>query len=704
MMPAVRAVILLSLSACQSPAGVVVGDTDPSLRDDTGSVDTDDTDVDDTGDAIPGDVILRVNEFMASNRTSVADPLGGSSDWLELVNLGEDPVDLDGWSLVLDDAGDADRTELANLSLAPGEHLLLWADGNRSLGPDHLDFTLGREGGTLTIEDPAGSEHTTIWWPEQATDVAAARVGDGAEHWVLTDSPTPGEANPDSGSDPGDDPGDPEEHEPCDLGSDLTDPNLWEGESVSFTVACTGGLDLDTIEVADVRVPPSADFDGRTLEWSTGPTDGGRHDLVLSVRPEGRHAQIPEAGSVTVWVADNPELDGAEAPVAADYLEEWGLPVLHLDPESSLSEEYVDTTVTYDGHAYDGEMKIRGASSVSYPKNSFTLDFDAEELDFEDWGRQEHLILTSTFDDNAYIRQKLTFDLWKAMGEYWGETRILPRSEFVVVYLSGEYHGLYLATDRIDEDFVDHQGFARGGNMYKSVNHDANFYSTDAGGNGKDTWHDGYEKKEGEPEDDFSDIDGFVQWTATNDSQTVIDGFDEWARLDEFMDWFLLVHFAEVQDSAGKNVYLYSEDPDDPDFHLSPWDFNAAWGQSWTTKRVDSDQLQTYTWHNRVFKAIQEVPEAEDALWERHAAMRADGPFHEDWFTSTIDAYYDHIELSAERDWAKWQDQYYSFSRWSSSRTSYDDWQDFEGERAYVTSWALDRVALFDEEHPPDAR
>lgn len=124
------------------------------------------------------------------------------------------------------------------------------------------------------------------------------------------------------------------------------------------------------------------------------------------------------------------------------------------------------------------------------------------------------MILTSTFDDTSYVRQKLVYDLWKAMAEFQNEHRLTPATFFAVVYINGVYQGLYVAVsdlppilslyltlfyailtpfyssftqfysaftqcDRIDDEFIRHHDLPSGeGNMYKAVNHDANFYLT----------------------------------------------------------------------------------------------------------------------------------------------------------------------------------------------------------------------------------
>jgi spore coat protein H len=356
--------------------------------------------------------------------------------------------------------------------------------------------------------------------------------------------------------------------------------------------------------------------------------------------------------------------------------------------------------VYYGGHEYFGQAKIRGASSSHYPKNSYTLEFEKEEIDLrEELGdTRDHLILTTLFDDNSYVRQKLVYDQWAAMAAFWGEDRLTPRSFFAVVYLDGEYLGLYVAMDRVDNEFIKHMGFDNDGGLYKAINHDANFYLTDSGGNLKDTLHDGYEKKEGEPEDDFSELDAFVSFTGNASASELVAGLDEWASTGELMDWFLLVYYTLSEDSAGKNSYLYA-DPDSGLFRYVPWDFNHAWGQNWYTRRTSAQSLNSFTSTNRIFWAFQSDTDSSAALWARYAAMRADGgPMSTEWLVQTVDAYYDEIQPAAERDWAKWSSEYYSYSGWASSRSG--SWTDFEGEKAYLYQWIFDRSDTFDSTYP----
>ena len=57
----------------------------------------------------------------------------------------------------------------------------------------------------------------------------------------------------------------------------------------------------------------------------------------------------------------------------------------------------------------------------------------------------------------------------------------------MVVYLDGVYFGLYTMTDHIDDELMQASGLLETGNLYKAINHDANFRLTNA--NGDDQGH-----------------------------------------------------------------------------------------------------------------------------------------------------------------------------------------------------------------------
>jgi hypothetical protein len=72
---------------------------------------------------------VRINEFMASNGSIIADEDGDFEDWIELYNESAEGVDLGGWGLS-DNGSDPFRWTFAPGTLIePGGYLLVWASG-----------------------------------------------------------------------------------------------------------------------------------------------------------------------------------------------------------------------------------------------------------------------------------------------------------------------------------------------------------------------------------------------------------------------------------------------------------------------------------------------------------------------------------------------------------------------------------------------
>jgi len=485
----------------------------------------------------------------------------------------------------------------------------------------------------------------------------------------------------------------------------VDEPFVEEGDFVQLSFECGSGAPVEDYDVALTTGAQGANFhaDSWTVTWSTGYADGGRHDFVLAVRPADVTVvdldSMPETALGTVWVADALGHPGNEPVVPAEYTEEWGLPVVHLQPHEELGQVHVPATITFLGRTYDAEMKIRGAASVWYPKNSYNLRFGDEDLDTGDLGlgTKDHLILITTFDDNSYTREKLAFDLWQAMAEYWDRPRLTPRTFFAVAYMNGEYWGLYVACDRPDDHFAEEMGLSRDGNLYKAINHDANFYTWDASGYDKASLHQGYTKEEGTPEDGepgaFDDLEALVAWSSSVDHGTFVAGMDERLRVDEFMDWLLLVQYSASDDSGGKNAYLYN-DPEQPEFRFAPWDFNHSFGQGWTTYRIGPETLNDFTWSNGIFDHFQAHPDTDAELWQRLHELMQTGPLHPDWFAEQLDGYYARIHPSAERDWSVWGESYLEYWYGNNDLT-------YAEERAYLYDWLEQRDGWMWTHHPP---
>lgn len=151
------------------------------------------------------------NEVLASNDNDapvIRDAYGEAEDALELYNLTEDALDLEGWRIDIDD-GAADYTFPPEARLAAGGHLVLWCDGETEaqqdvvLGRFHANFKIAKEGATLELFTPDGQRADEVRWGEgedapfepQRTNISLARETDGGEPWLASDPPTMGASN-----------------------------------------------------------------------------------------------------------------------------------------------------------------------------------------------------------------------------------------------------------------------------------------------------------------------------------------------------------------------------------------------------------------------------------------------------------------------------------------------------------------------------
>ena len=142
-------------------------------------------------DALDGDLLL--NELMAENTVTVADESGIFEDWLELYNRGDRPLSLAGLHLS-DDPLDPWTFALPDRQLAPGEHLLVWLDGDVAEGPLHAPFRLDRKGETLTLSSRTNILDRVAFGPLGA-DQSFGRRSSGATDWLTCGQASPGAAN-----------------------------------------------------------------------------------------------------------------------------------------------------------------------------------------------------------------------------------------------------------------------------------------------------------------------------------------------------------------------------------------------------------------------------------------------------------------------------------------------------------------------------
>jgi hypothetical protein len=436
-------------------------------------------------------------------------------------------------------------------------------------------------------------------------------------------------------------------------------------------------------------LPAGAAYDEATgvLSWVPALDQAAVYDIQIEMLESDQRSQL------FIGVADaHADPDNVPVTDPTRYTDEYGVPVFFIDT-APTEKVYVEAAVTYRGEPYLVEAKLRGASSLTYPKKNYTLKFDSDaRFNAPDLGAgfvaRKKLVLTSTFDDNSYVRQRLAFDLWNLMDP----EHLQIHASHAVVYLDGHYHGLYTVTDHVDRHLMESLGMLETGNLYKAEAHQADFRV-------KEPLHTGMVKKEGLPEDDYSDLWQLITFVDTASDEDFRAGIEQVLDLRDYRDWWVFITLIDASDSAGKNSYHYIEHPGAP-ARYAPWDFNASFGQSWRTTRGPADEMTWYASRNRIFERLLADPEQAALMKSRRREMLA-GAFHPDTVDALLDGYLDEIAPSARRDFAKWETDYRNFERWSVR----EDFTSFEQEVDYVRAWYRERWTAFENgaEESPDA-
>ncbi len=152
--------------------------------------------------------------------------------------------------------------------------------------------------------------------------------------------------------------------------------------------------------------------------------------------------------------------DGTRTEGMVTVMQSAGIPALFVDTESgSMDAVHQDKTYREKGNyclfspdgreQMKGDLKYitgRGNSTWEWGKKPYRIKL-MEAKDFLGMGTGESWELLANFYDNAYIRNKIVYDLAGDMGMKYS-----PESEFVDLYLNGYYAGVYQLTEKIEVD------------------------------------------------------------------------------------------------------------------------------------------------------------------------------------------------------------------------------------------------------------
>jgi hypothetical protein len=136
-----------------------------------------------------------INELMARNDTTIADPQGDYDDWIELFNMSGEAVDLSGMYLSDNPENPLKWKFPEGITITPAGYLLVWADEN---GGDeqglHANFKLSSQGETVWLYDTDANNNVlldSVSFGALEADQSMGRVPDGSGAMQILSAPSP---------------------------------------------------------------------------------------------------------------------------------------------------------------------------------------------------------------------------------------------------------------------------------------------------------------------------------------------------------------------------------------------------------------------------------------------------------------------------------------------------------------------------------
>ncbi len=337
------------------------------------------------------------------------------------------------------------------------------------------------------------------------------------------------------------------------------------------------------------------------------------------------------------------------------------------------SNDFVKGTVAIGGRAYDNVgIRFRGQWARSWPKKSWKLRFNKDNY-FD--GRRT-VNLNSGYHDRAYIREYLCYRFYREAG-----CRAC-KAQMVQVYLNGEFYGIEVDVEQVNEQFLEANGLDADGNIYKSKQGgDLRKLSSES------AYHGPYEKKTNENED-WSDLKEFADGLADTPSSEIHAFLHQNVPVDEILRYWAATTILQNWDSIIKNHYLYHDTNDTGLWYMIPWDLDRTWGEyaNWNLG-AEQDILAGMRqhppgfglpsdWWNRLIDAMLKQPDMLEQYYG-HIRYQLDNIFTEENINQWISEQYQNIYDLVPAD----QQQWGTHGAWQPFRQEIENCKDFVRDR-----------------------
>ena len=295
-------------------------------------------------------------------------------------------------------------------------------------------------------------------------------------------------------------------------------------------------------------------------------------------------------------------------------IDEGHLEALYDNPSSDT---YYPAEFSCTGFNADCEIRFRGATSRRYPKKSWRIKFEDNHNVF---GARK-LNLNAEYIDFALMRNYLSNELFTWAGHP------APACSYVNVFVNGEYMGVFVQIENIDEDFLERFGKQQG-SLFKAKNH---------GGNMSPLTHDGYYPFTYEPDEDneknaLHDLKSFLCRMKYWSDEDFEDKIEQEIDVDNFLLYEAVLFSLVSNDNFTKNYFFYNN-PDSHEYEIFPWDNDATFGFNWKNEYQEwAENVITglFLDYNMIFQRLMKHEKWRAIFWENVHRIVTNGFEHLD--------------------------------------------------------------------------
>lgn len=375
-----------------------------------------------------------------------------------------------------------------------------------------------------------------------------------------------------------------------------------------------------------------------------------------------------------------------------------GMPMVSLTTleEVGIEETWNGTVEVYDAYRsateyqkFDCMFNIRGASTRYLPKKGYKIELTNEKASLLGMRTDDDWILNAMADDMGLIHNKLSLEVWDRITEYNNVTGDPGyAAEFAEVFIDGEYMGVYLLNERVDEKELSLKPKDR---LYKCrslrVPEEHNYTNE---------YTDGlrpiFVLKEPK-EDIIENWEPMKRWVDVF-MKFKVDSYEEAARIlnmENAIDYNLYCLLVGGHDNIRNNLFYTAEYQEDGSYRIvkNPWDLNATWGNCWIEGEKNTYTVYDENYYKNVIDWCTDVStlyymdeeKTSALLYERWVELRQEGIITEESIDEILEVQFSYLHDSGayNRNYGKWQE-------------ADEGWQD-----AYIYDYVENRIRFLDQ-------